>query len=212
MAACWHSAARRVAAGGFTIIELVIVMAVVSTVLALGVPQFAQLMANTRVRSAAESVQSGLRVAQIEAMKRSIATEWTLTSADPVPGNVSAAVSSSARNWMARVRADATRGENNPTFLRGSEAANAQGATVTNQTGTFSVVFLPTGQVMRGDAGGPTALGTPMVMRVTAAGANRPMCVMASPTGSIKICDPQLASGDPRACQPAITSGACPGP
>jgi type IV fimbrial biogenesis protein FimT len=197
---------------GFTIVELVIVMAVFSILLVLGVPRFGEMVANSKVRTAAESVQSGMRVAQVEAMKRSNSTEFLVTAADPTPGNASAAVASSARNWMARVRTDAVRGINAPEFLRGSEANNAQAATLTSQAGSFPVVFMPNGQVMRGDATGPTALGAPMVVRITAAGATRPMCVFASPAGSVKTCDPQLASGDPRACQPAITAGACPGP
>jgi type IV fimbrial biogenesis protein FimT len=195
---------------GFTLVELLITLAVVSTLLAIGAPQFSTMLANSRVRSAAESVQHGLRLAQVEALKRSASTEWTLTSADPVPGNAGAASSASARNWISRVRIDATRGLNAFQFLAGSEANPVTAPTITNQAGNFPVVFMPTGQVMRGDAGGPTALAAPMAIRVNVAGADRPLCVLATPSGSIKMCDPALAAGDPRACRPAITAAACP--
>jgi type IV fimbrial biogenesis protein FimT len=201
--------ARHVQAG-FSLVELITVLAVISIVIAVGMPQFAEQLANAKVRSAAESVQSGMRMAQVEAMKRSNATEWALVSVDPVPANVAGASASSGRNWMARVRTDAVRGINAPVFLAGSEANNAQAAQLTNQSGTTPIVFMPTGQVMQGDPTGPVALAAPMVVRVTSAGSNRPLCVFASPAGSIKVCDPALGTGDPRACRPAITTAACP--
>jgi type IV fimbrial biogenesis protein FimT len=64
---------------GFSIIEVMIALAIVAMLLMLVAPSTATWIQNTRLRSAAESVSSGLQLARIEAMKRNTYVSFQLT-------------------------------------------------------------------------------------------------------------------------------------
>jgi type IV fimbrial biogenesis protein FimT len=57
-------------AEGVTLIELMVVLAVLSTVLALGVPAFREFQATNRMSAAANDLVTGIHVARSEALKR----------------------------------------------------------------------------------------------------------------------------------------------
>ena len=63
---------------GFTIIELTIVLAIMALLMAIGMPGFKEWIENTHIRSAAESVQSGMNLARAEAVRRNTAIELRL--------------------------------------------------------------------------------------------------------------------------------------
>lgn len=62
--------ARCMKATGFTLIELLVTIAVVGVLLAFAVPSFTQMLANSRVRGTAQSLQSALLKTRSEALKR----------------------------------------------------------------------------------------------------------------------------------------------
>ena len=53
-----------------TIIELMIVVAVISILAVMVLPEFKQTIANSQIRGAAESIQNGLQIAKLEAIRR----------------------------------------------------------------------------------------------------------------------------------------------
>ena len=63
---------------GFTLIELVVVMTLVASVLAIAAPSLSQLIENARIRGAAESIQHGLQRARAEAINRNLNVTFTL--------------------------------------------------------------------------------------------------------------------------------------
>ncbi|QDZ26892.1 GspH/FimT family pseudopilin [Noviherbaspirillum sp. UKPF54] len=65
--------------GGVTLVELMVGIAVVAIVLAMGAPSFALWLQNAQNRVAAESIQSGMQLARAEAVKRNTAVRFTLT-------------------------------------------------------------------------------------------------------------------------------------
>ena len=69
---------RRVSVAGFTLIELMIGVAVMAILLALAIPAANEWMANSRLRNQAESVISGLRLARGEALKRNAMVRFQL--------------------------------------------------------------------------------------------------------------------------------------
>jgi type IV fimbrial biogenesis protein FimT len=70
---------RRRGTGGFTIIELVVTVAVVAIVLAMGVPALSGTLERNRLRDAAESVASSVRFARSESIKRGLGGDITVS-------------------------------------------------------------------------------------------------------------------------------------
>jgi len=59
-------------ARGFTLIELMIGIAIMSIVMALAMPSYRTWIQNTRIRNTAESILNGLQVARMEAVRRNV--------------------------------------------------------------------------------------------------------------------------------------------
>lgn len=70
---------------GFSLIELLISVAFLGVLLALGIPAFRTLLENSRLRSAAESFLSGVQTARAEAIRLNSNTEILLTNMIPGP-------------------------------------------------------------------------------------------------------------------------------
>jgi type IV fimbrial biogenesis protein FimT len=76
---------------GFTLVELMIGMVILAILLLLALPSYREFMGNTRIRNVADSLAQGVRLAQVEAIKRnenvtfeidgSPATGWTIRDA-----------------------------------------------------------------------------------------------------------------------------------
>lgn len=80
---------------GFSLIELMIAIAIFGIVVGLGMPSYRVWIQNTRIRTAAESIQNGLQVARAEAIKRNarvqfafgVGSAWTVGCNPVVPDN-----------------------------------------------------------------------------------------------------------------------------
>ena len=71
LAATLPAVRRRRRAAGFTLVELMVTVAVAALVVALGVPSFLRTLARHTIASQAEELQDAVRVGRNEAMKRS---------------------------------------------------------------------------------------------------------------------------------------------
>jgi type IV fimbrial biogenesis protein FimT len=71
---------------GFTLLELLVSMAIFTVLIALGVPTMQTWIANSKVRAVADSLQNGLRLAQAESLRRSRQVVFALTNST-TPGN-----------------------------------------------------------------------------------------------------------------------------
>lgn len=65
-------------ARGFTLIEVMVGLAIVAILMMLAMPMYTQFMANTQVRNVAESMLNGVRQAQLEAIKRNEPVKFVL--------------------------------------------------------------------------------------------------------------------------------------
>ncbi len=90
---------------GATVVEMVILFAIGTTLLAAASPELSLLAANAQMRSAADSLRSGLRIAQREALSRQLPVELVLT--DDAPRAAQVAPAADGSNWIVRaVRGD----------------------------------------------------------------------------------------------------------
>ena len=77
--------AKRISSAGFTLVELMVTVAIVAILVSLAVPSFREMSAAQRVRSATYSIISDLTLARSEAVKRGadvtltplVANNWT---------------------------------------------------------------------------------------------------------------------------------------
>lgn len=68
-------------AGGFTLIEMMVGLAILALLLLLGMPTFTAFVRNSEIRSTSESIVNGLRAASAEATRQNRHVLFTLTTA-----------------------------------------------------------------------------------------------------------------------------------
>ncbi len=201
-------------AKGFTLIELMIGLAVVGILLAIGVPEFRLWMANIQVRNAAESIQNGMKLARMEALRRNAPVTFSLVSlADSTTMDNSCALSSSGVSWVVSMDspegacAAAPMGQDavNPAAPRIVQkqvsAAGSSTATVAATTGAgggaSQVTFTGLGRMA------DTATNIARVVVNSAADSTnaRRLEVRVTSGGSVNMCDPAVTdAADPRKC------------
>lgn len=151
--------ALRTPARGFTLIELMVTVAVLAVVMSLAVPSFKALLETQRMRAAAFDLMADLTLARNEAVKRgALATPVTLS---PTSG-------------------DSTHWESGWSVTVGTEVVSrksAVGAGVTF-TGPTSITFDPSGRVSNSTSVVRFALAN--------SSANRSRCISLDPSGRPK--------------------------
>jgi type IV fimbrial biogenesis protein FimT len=170
---------------GFTLIELLISLAILGFLLALGVPNYTTWIADSQVSAAAESVASGIRTAQAQAVNLNQPVRFVL---DPT---------TKTGGWTVQL-------DNAPnTVLRtGTFAEGTEQVTITPLGGLTTVTYTGLGRI----TANADASATLYKVRLTNAGvaASRELDVvlgdLAQSFTSIKICDKAWAPPDPKAC------------
>lgn len=177
---------------GFTLIELIAVMAIAAILLGLAVPSFSSWVNNAKVRTAAETLQNGLRLAQAEAIKRSHQTAFVLTDAAAA---VNAAPAANGKNWHIQVLPAVADETVNAAYVQGGSVGSpTSGISV---TGPAIICFNSIGVLV---ANAATGIGTNctaptdvVAYDVSRSGADRTLEVQVSPTGAIRMCDKSKA-------------------
>jgi len=189
---------------GFSLIELMITITVVAILLAIATPSFRDWMNNSRIRSAAESIQNGLRSARNEAAQRGSPVRFELKSASApswvvcqLPlGVADCATAGSASTIEQR---DATESQ---IKLAGSTASTSQALSA---LGTALSGGIPAGVTFDALAR-PVSFNSGSVIRIDVAGsrnAGRRLVILISPGGMVRSCDPEkvtLAQSDAQSC------------
>ncbi len=158
---------------GFTLVELMVVVVIIAISATLAAPSFAQMIANYRVRSAAESMINGLNYARAEAVRRNTAVRFSLTTG--------------GSGWtVSQVSPSAT--------LQSRSDNDSPGTTVASSNSSTAVTFLPTGLLQAG-----VQLAQVTVSSVVADTDTRRINLFGG--GLIRMCDPSVTTtGDPRGC------------
>jgi type IV fimbrial biogenesis protein FimT len=159
---------------GFTLIELMVVVAVVAVGAALAGPSMRQEIANYGVRSAAESMVNGLNLARAEAVRRNSAVTFT--------------VNGSGTGWTV---AQASPG----TTIQARSGSDGASLSAASSTTSLVVTFLATGLVNTSG----TRLERITVSSSVTGAQSREIHILGG--GMIRMCDPAAtAASDPRRC------------
>jgi len=195
---------------GFTMIEMAVTMTIFAILVALGVPAMTTWIRNNKVRTVSDSLQTGLRLAQAESLRRSRQVVFALTNSTtptviPLPavaGGTSWAI------WTLPSMAGET-----PQFIESGVLSNAS-SQVTMNTTVSTVCFNSVGRLVNNASANVTAItggdscqqptGTPPVQtfRISVPGADRPLQINLSLGGQVHMCDPgvPISAAHPEGC------------
>jgi type IV fimbrial biogenesis protein FimT len=201
---------------GMSMIEVAVTMAILGVLLATAMPSVGTWIRNTRVRNAAESVQSGLQRTRAEALRRNVnVTFWLVSGADERVVDNSCVKSSSSGSWVISVNdptgkcATASSSTVDPMVLEAHAAGDGGSgvtvaATSAAATAAQCVRFNGFGQVVPAtvppddNCHAPSQIAQINFTHVS--GGTRNLRIVVSGNGGIRMCDINVASPDPRAC------------
>jgi type IV fimbrial biogenesis protein FimT len=175
---------------GFTLIELMVGLAILSLLLAAAAPAVTTWIANAKVRTVSDSLQVGLRVAQAEAARRYRQTVFFRTASGACDNTATA--SATGNFWAVKTIA-LLPGDEVEVVQCGALLETGNNITV---TGPVPVCFSTAGRysaVADPGIGGSTACTVDAsgsaVFDISGTGSNRALSVRVSLAGSVRLCD-----------------------
>lgn len=176
------SAYRQIRQFGFSLIELMIGLAVLAVVMGIAVPSFKVWAQNAKVRTVAESMLGGLQRARAEAVTRN--------------ANVSFVLGADASSWSVNV----VGGTSNPIDSRsGNEAGAGVYLTVVPSVAT-TVTYNSLGGVTTNQDNSNAPTQITIDTSALPSGDNRPLRIMLGTGGIPKMCDPHAVYPSMSAC------------
>lgn len=167
---------------GFTMIEMMVAVAIIAILVSAALPGFTQFVANTQIRTTTESIRNGLQLARAEAVKRNALTQftlandtsWTLGCVTPVAVTCPAVIQSKpAKEGSANSVQLVLAGANTIAFT--------SLGTVTPAAGQLTQVDVDSNKINAADS--------------------RNLRIMIGVGGNIRMCDPNISTTtDPRKC------------
>jgi type IV fimbrial biogenesis protein FimT len=165
---------------GMTLIEIMITLAIMGILLMIGMPSFNTWIANTQVRTGAEGLTNGLQLARAEAVRRNGNIAFTLGT------NTGWTVSVVSTGEVVQTR---------------SEDDGSKQATVTiTPVGATMLTFNGYGRVTTNADSSPAITQINVGSSTLAAAETRALRITLGSGGNVRMCDPALGAGDPRAC------------
>jgi type IV fimbrial biogenesis protein FimT len=166
---------------GVTLIEIFVGLAIIALLVGMAVPSFIAWMHNSQIRAAAESILNGMQVARAEAIRRNTRVEFRL---------------GAGSDWSVTLPT----APDPPLQTRSKNEGSAKAVVAVQPADATAVTFAGMGWVTTNDDASPTLTQVDVTSSVLTGPEARPLRVIVSPGGSLKMCDPQVAADDPRAC------------
>ena len=177
---------------GFTMLELMVALTLAGMMLLAGLPSFTTFLRNAEIRSTAESIGNGLRLARSEATRLNRPVSFTLAGGGD-PG------------WTINIFNPATGALLQPPLDQYSKFEVGRSAMVaTSPANAVAVTFNGLGRIVS-----PSPIATPNLQQIDVrsiiSGEARPLRIYADDLHGIRMCDPDpalkaLIAPDARAC------------
>ncbi|HQT27131.1 MAG TPA: GspH/FimT family pseudopilin, partial [Burkholderiales bacterium] len=190
---------------GVSLIELLTGLAVLGLVLAIAIPNLSSWMQDAQIRSAAESLLSGVQVARAEAIRRNYQATFYLHGSG---GAADWCVDTSVQNASGNTDCNGHTGTsiNKVQSWSGAQAKNARVGASTSATQDYSAP-------LTAGAGLPTSVTFDAMGHVVGTGITRidvinssdssarRLVIIVSPYGLVRLCDPALSlTSNPQGC------------
>ena len=200
-------------AGGFTLIEAVVALAVMAVLMAVGIPSLSTWNQGRKAAAAAAFYKEGFQLARAQAVthnsaSRLVLTEntvngqmnWQVDICFPTPSTPCNEDSGSWSTTSAAAGADPDKAKGYRSVSRSAEGlpATSNMMLTVADDGADAVYFTPLGWV--------DSTVSPRIARIDLApalgrsGAFRPMAVVLTLAGTASVCDPKVVSHDSRGC------------
>lgn len=186
---------QRLSQQGFTLVEMMVVVAVLAVLMAIAVPNFRQWISKAQVRSKAESVLTGLQLARSEALKRNTAVSFKLSGDTSWSVGCLAVVADQNDDDIDECPAVIGAGK----AKEGGTAVEA----VASPDGSTEIIYNGMGRMRTTDAAGS---GSAPISTIDIDATNQDagsfaLRLLVSGGGQIRLCDPAVTTeGDPRKC------------
>ncbi len=188
---------------GFTLVELLTTFVVLGTLVSMALPSFSVWIGNAQVRTVAESLANGIRLAQAEAVRRNRQVVLTFTNGLP---RLDVPATAGGRNWSMQTVQQFAAGDSE--FVQGGAFADIASAVSIDSLGApvTALCFNSNGRLVVNAAPGPagsSCLAASASFEINRANADRRLRVRVGVGGQIRMCDPNrplLSAASPDGC------------
>ena len=190
---------------GFSLIELMVGMAIFGILLALAAPSFSSWIRNAKIRTTAESMLNGLQLARAEAVKRNSTVRFQLTDKT----DDTCALDTAGPNWVVSMD-DVTTADDKcntpasdttpPRIIQLRNGAESSDNTTALLSGQTSFAFSGMGRLISTPASIVVSNSTSGLECIADGGTVRCLQVVVTAGGQIRMCDPALPTTDAQGC------------
>lgn len=174
-------------ASGFTLVEMIIAIAIFALLILAALPEVRTWVQNTQIRTAAEGILNGLQLVRTEAVRRNTNMELEMIGVS---------------GWNAKVASTGQIIQSRP-----SGEGSGSAVLVIKPDGATKATFNGLGRLVVNGDGSASITEIKVDSSAISASSTRELCITVGSGGAVRMCDPQAAAGDTRACLPSVPAG-----